>query len=58
MEKSRELLSLLLQTKNSLETNPQVPIHIKNKYNLKRLNEAIAIVEGTIRYKQAFFTEE
>ena len=58
MEKTRELLSLLLQTKNSLETNPQVPIHIKNKYNLKRINQAIAIVEDTIRYKQAFFTEE
>ena len=58
MEKNRELLSLLLQTKNSLETNQQVPIHIKNKYNLKRLNQAISIVEDTIRYKQAFFTEE
>ncbi len=58
MEKNRELLSLLLQTKNSLETNPQVPIHIKNKYDLKRINQAISIVEDTIRYKQAFFTEE
>ena len=58
MKNNKELLSLLLQTKNSMETNPQVPIHIKNKYNLERINKAIAIVENTIRYKQAFFTEE
>tara|TARA_R110002020_G_C15733642_1_gene724371 strand:+ start:189 stop:365 length:177 start_codon:yes stop_codon:yes gene_type:complete len=58
MKNNKELLSLLLQTKNSMETNPQVPIHIKNKYNLERINKAIAIVEDTIRYKQAFFTEE
>lgn len=41
-----------------MENNSQIPIHIKNKYNLKRLNQAIGIVENTIRYKQAFFTEE
>tara|TARA_B100000497_G_C7465304_1_gene287153 strand:+ start:410 stop:586 length:177 start_codon:yes stop_codon:yes gene_type:complete len=58
MKNNKELLSLLLQTKNSMETNPQVPIHIKNKYNLERINKAISIVENTIRYKQAFFTEE
>ena len=49
MKNNKELLSLLLQTKNSMETNPQVPIHIKNKYNLERINKAIAIVEDTIR---------
>ena len=58
MEKNRELLSLLLQTKNSLETNPQVPILVKNEFNLERINQAISIVENTIRYRQAFFTEE
>jgi len=58
MEKNRELLSLLLQIQNSMENNSQIPIHIKNKYNLKRINQAISIVEDTIRYKQAFFTEE
>ena len=58
MEKNRELLSLLLQIQNSMENNSQIPVHIKNKYNLKRLNQAIGIVEDTIRYKQAFFTEE
>ena len=57
-DKSRELLSLLLQTQNSLETNPQVPVHIKNKYNLDRINKAISIVEDSIRYKRAFFTVE
>jgi hypothetical protein len=57
-DKSRELLSLLLQTQNSLETNPQVPIHIKNKYNLDRINKAISIVEDSIRYRRAFFTIE
>ena len=57
-DKSRELLSLLLQTQNSLETNPQVPVHIKNKYNLDRINQAISIVEDSIRYKRAFFTVE
>ena len=57
-DKSRELLSLLLQTQNSLETNPQVPVHIKNKYNLDRINKAISIVEDSIRYKRAFFTIE
>ena len=57
-DKSRELLSLLLQTQNSLETNPQVPVHTKNKYNLDRINKAISIVEDSIRYKRAFFTVE
>jgi len=57
-DKSKELLSLLLQTQNSLETNPQVPVHIKNKYNLDRINKAISIVEDSIRYKRAFFTVE
>ena len=57
-DKSIELLSLLLQTQNSLETNPQVPVHIKNKYNLDRINKAISIVEDSIRYKRAFFTVE
>ena len=57
-DKSRELLSLLLQTQNSLETNPQVPVHIKNKYNLDRINKAISIVEDSLRYKRAFFTVE
>lgn len=57
-DKARELLSLLLQTQNSLETNPQVPVHIKNKYNLARINKAIAIVEDSMRYRQAFFTVE
>ena len=49
MEKNRELLSLLLQVKDSQE---------RNSHNLNLINKAIAIVEDTIRYRRAFFTEE
>jgi|11BtaG_2_1085332.scaffolds.fasta_scaffold15120_3 hypothetical protein len=49
MEKNRELLSLLLQLKDDQE-------HNGNDVNL--INKAIAIVEDTIRYRRAFFTEE
>jgi len=49
MEKNRELLSLLLQLKDDQE-------HNGNDVNL--INKAITIVEDTIRYRRAFFTEE
>jgi hypothetical protein len=49
MEKNRELLSLLLQLKDDQE-------HNGNDVNL--INKAISIVEDSIRYRQAFFTEE
>ena len=49
MEKNRELLSLLLQLKDDQE-------HNGNDVNL--INKAITIVEDTIRYIRAFFTEE
>lgn len=49
MEKNIELLSLLLQLKDDQE-------HNGNDVNL--INKAITIVEDTIRYRRAFFTEE
>jgi hypothetical protein len=59
MEKNRELLSLLLQVKDSQERNKKVLITEGiYPYNLNLINQAISIVENTIRYRQAFFTEE
>ena len=59
MEKNRELLSLLLQVKDSQERNKKVLItEGMYPYNLNLINQAISIVENTIRYRQAFFTEE
>jgi hypothetical protein len=49
MEKNRELLSLLLQVKDSQEHNGD---------DINLINKAISIVEDTIRYRRAFFTEE
>ena len=54
MEKNRELLSHLLVLKESIEGKVSTP----QGYDLKRINKAISIVENTIRYRQAFFTEE
>tara|TARA_R100000005_G_C4988957_1_gene196709 strand:- start:1161 stop:1325 length:165 start_codon:yes stop_codon:yes gene_type:complete len=54
MEKNRELLSHLLVLKESIEGKVITP----QGFNLRRINKAISIVEDTIRYKQAFFTEE
>jgi|9_EtaG_2_1085328.scaffolds.fasta_scaffold95651_1 hypothetical protein len=59
MTKNRELLSLLLQVKDSQERNKKVLItEGMYPYNLNLINQAISIVEDTIRYRQAFFTEE
>lgn len=59
MKKNRELLSLLLQVKDSQERNSRVlTTEGLYPYNLNLINKAIAIVEDTIRYRQAFFTEE
>jgi len=59
MTKNRELLSLLLQVKDSQERNKKVLItEGMYPYNLNLINQAISIVENTIRYRQAFFTEE
>ena len=59
MEKNRELLSLLLQVKDSQERNSRVlTTEGLYPYNLNLINKAIAIVEDTIRYRRAFFTED
>ena len=54
MEKNRELLSHLLVLKESIEGKVSTP----QGYDLNRINKAITIVEETIRYRRAFFTEE
>ena len=51
-DKAQELLSHLLIIQEVLEGN------VKHKFSLKRLNQAISIVEDSIRYRRAFFTIE
>ena len=52
-DKTQELLSLLLQTKDDLEMRGNYL-----KHQITNINKAISIVENNIRYRRAFFTEE
>ena len=51
-DKAQQLLSHLLIIKENIEGN----YPIKTDYQLKRINQAISIVEDSIRYRRAFFT--
>ena len=53
-DKAQQLLSHLLILKENIEGN----YPIKTDYQLKRINQAISIVEDSIRYRRAFFTVE
>ena len=59
-DKAQQLLSHLLVVKDSVEsTNLGYNVQTKRTdYQLKRLNQAISIVEDSIRYRRAFFTIE
>ena len=52
-DKTQELLSLLLQTKDDLEMRGGYL-----KHQMDNINKAISIVEDSIRYRRAFFTIE
>jgi|TARA_R100000234_G_scaffold94378_2_gene62617 hypothetical protein len=52
-DKTQDLLSLLLQTKDDLEMRGDCLEH-----QMDNINRAISIVEDSIRYRRAFFTIE
>ncbi len=53
-DKAQELLSHLLVLKESIEGKVSTP----RGYDLVKINQAISIVEDSLRYKRAFFTVE